>query len=216
MIETSKQIHDRLLCSDCEQILNSRGENWVLQRLAVGYASPLYYALQGLTPVYPESSLEVYPAIENPEFDADKIVHFALGVFFKAAAHNWLVGKRRVKLDFGPYLEPIRRYLLGEASFPTSCTLTFCLLPPTSSPKRIYNPYQWTVGECKTYSFGVIGLEFWMSVGERIPQEYRELCFATGPNRPVVVSGHTDSFIDEKARDVIRSGGARGKLAKRA
>lgn len=217
MIESSRQIHDYVLCHDCEQLLNSCGEQWVLRRLAIGYVSPLYYALEGFDPIYQDSNLSVYPTIGNPEFDSDKLIHFALGVFYKAAAHSWLVdekSRRRVKLEFGPYEEPIRLYLLGKEPFPTGCSLAFCLLPPTNSPKRLYIPNEWIPGECRTFSFGVIGLEFWLSMGDQIPEGFRSTCFATGPDRPVIINGHTDSIMDERARDVIRSGSVKGKLAR--
>jgi hypothetical protein len=118
-----------------------------------------------------------------------------------------------VKLEFGPNEESIRCYLLGQSPFPSLCALTFCLLPPTNSPKRIYSPRKWSPGECSTYSFGLIGLEFWLSLGKRISEGFRNLCFVTNPSRPVVVNGHTDSIMDERAKEVIRSGGAKGKLA---
>jgi hypothetical protein len=214
MIEISHQIHDYVLCFDCEQLLNTGGEQWVLERLAVGYASPLYYALQGLEPIYREPGLDVFSTIGNPEFDVEKIVHFALGVFYKAAVHHWRVDKnRKRKLEFGPHEEPLRLFALGQGPFPAFCALTFCLLPPTNSPKRIYSPMQWMRGDCRTYSFSVVGLEFWLSLGKRIPEEFRNLCFATKPHRPVVVNGHTDSIMDERAEEVKRSGGAKGKLA---
>lgn len=215
MIETSHQVHDYVLCRDCEQILNSRGEEWVLQRLAVGYASPLYYALQGLEPIYQEPDFHVYATVGNPEFDTQKITHFALGIFYKAAVHEWRVDKNKTrKLEFGPYQESLRLFLLREEPFPKFCAVTFCLLPPTNSPKRIYSPQQWIRADCRTYSFCVVGLEFWLSLGKQIPEEFRNLCFATKPYRPVVVNGHTDAIMQERGEEVVRSGGAKGKLAR--
>ena len=41
IVQTSKQVDDYVLCRDCEQLLRVRGGDWVLQRLAVGDASPL-------------------------------------------------------------------------------------------------------------------------------------------------------------------------------
>jgi len=216
MIETSRQVHDYVLCLDCEQLLNVNGEQWVLERLAVGLASPLYYALGGLEPIHRETDLDVYAVVRNPEFDVEKIVHFGVGVFYKAAVHRWRIDKNRwQKLSFGAYLEPLRLFLLGQKAFPAGrATLTFCLLPPTNSPKRIYNPYEWMPGEHHTYSFCIIGLEFWLSLGKQISQDFCHLCFATKPYRPVVVNGHTDSVMTSRANDVIRTGGVKGKLAK--
>jgi hypothetical protein len=217
MLATSRQVHDFVLCHACEKLLNTCGENWVLQKLAVGYASPLFYALEGLSPIFRAPGFVVYPTIRNPEFDTDKVVHFALGVFYKAAVHSWLVddkSQRRLKLEFGPYEEAIRLHLIGEAAFPAQCALAFCLLAPTKSPKRLYNPIEWAPDQCRTFSFSMIGLEFWLSLGERIPQILLSLCFATNLDRPVIVNNHTDSVMDDRVKEVLRSGGAKGKLAR--
>jgi hypothetical protein len=99
MIETSQQMKEYLLCWDCEQLLREKGEDWILGRVARnGNASPLFATLSQRTPFQVEpgpDELRIYATSGLPEFERDKIIHFALGVFFKAAAHTWRMGRHR-------------------------------------------------------------------------------------------------------------------------
>lgn len=214
MVQTSEQIQDYVLCWDCEQILRSRGEDWVLRRLAVGEASPLYHALQHAVPTDTRSDFTC-STLGNPEFDIGQIAHFALGVFFKMAAYEWRIGRKLRKFEFGPYLEQIRLYLLGEGPFPADASLIFCIHPPTTAPKRIVVPYEWEKSECRTYGFIVIGLEFALGLGRRISRAQRQLCFVTGSQHLVVVANVTEKSMNDAFDGVVRAGRAKGKLASR-
>jgi hypothetical protein len=196
-------------------LLRNRGEDWILRKLAVGVASPLYYALGGLEPLHNEPNFKTYSVAGNPEFEVEKIAHFALGVFFKAGAHNWPVGRNKLKLQLGSYLEPLRRFVLGEATFPTNCVLMLCIHPPTNGPKRLVMPYEWDRNGCHTYAFILIGLEFVISLGRQIPLWHRNLCFVNSPGRKVVVANMTEKWIDDSAIKIVQSGQVKGKLAKK-
>src|ERR1700688_2278345 len=99
MVETSQQIQEYLLCWDCEQLLREKGEDWILAHVARnGLASPLFDVLTPHKPLLaggPGDDLDIYATTGIPEFEKDKIIHFALGVFFKMAAYNWRIGKYR-------------------------------------------------------------------------------------------------------------------------
>jgi hypothetical protein len=215
MLQTSKQVQDYVLCWDCEQLLCNRGENWVLERLAVGVASPLYFALEGLDPVIDEPGFKAYSVIGNPEFDVDKVSHFALGVFFKIGAHEWVVGRNKRKLEYGPYLGALREYLLGRTGFPANCTLMLTIHPPTNGPKRMSIPTEWERDISHTYGFMLIGLDFSMSLGKLIPQWHRDLCFATGSSKIVIVADVTKQQADNTVERIIQRGQVKGKLGKR-
>jgi hypothetical protein len=215
MLQTSKQVQDYVLCSGCEQLLCNRGEDWILERLAVGLASPLYYAIGGLEPIIDETDFKTYSVVGNPEFDVERITHFALGVFFKMAAYEWTIGKHKRQFQFGPYLGSIRSYLLGHGPFPANCALMLCIHPPTDAPKRIALPYEWKIEGSRAYAFILIGLEFVLSLGKQIPQWHRELCFVNGANRFVIVANVTEQRMNETARAIIQAGLVKGKLAKK-
>ncbi|HEY2460228.1 MAG TPA: hypothetical protein VGI16_05455 [Candidatus Acidoferrum sp.] len=215
MLQTSTQVQDYVLCSGCEQLLCNRGEDWILERLAVGVASPLYYALGGLEPILNEADFKTYSVVGNPEFDVEKITHFALGVFFKMAAHEWTIGKHKRRFQFGSYLGSIGSYLLGCGPFPAHCALMFCIHPPTDAPKRIALPYEWKTDGSRTYGFILIGLEFVLSLDKQMPPWHRDLCFVNGSSRFVIVANVTERLMNETTERIIRAGHVKGKLAKK-
>lgn len=188
------------------------GEDWISTQLAVGPASPLFYKLS--SPVYsePDGSFAIYATANIPEFDRNEIIHFALGVFFKAAVHSWPVGKQKRKLYFGKYLEPIRQFVLGNAGFPANTTLAVSLFPPIDGPKTMTLPYQWKNDRCHTYSFSVCGLEFVLSLGQRMPGWLLRTCFVHDSRRPVLVTNHTQQLMMDSSMRVIEKGGVKGKL----
>jgi hypothetical protein len=212
LLQTSKQIQDFVFCWDCEQRFNAGGENWVLTQLASGPASPLFDAVSGLLPIYNEPDFRIYSTAGLSEFDTGQITHFALGVFFKAAVHRWTVERRKLRLQFGRYLEPVRKYLLGTDGFPERTTLMFCLFPPSDLPKAISVPYRWNVNDCHTYAFCVVGLEFVLSLGKQIPDWHRNCCFVTAPNRPVIVTDHSQKQMRSRSIQIVQSGNVKGKL----
>jgi len=166
-------------------------------------------------PIYNQPDFRIYSTDGLGEFDTEQIAHFGLGVFFKAAVHSWTVGRRKRQLHFGPYLEPIRKYLIGSNDFPERTTLMFCLFPPAELPKALSVPYQWNVHECHTYAFCVVGLEFVLSLGKQIPDWHRKYCFVKGANRPVIITDHSQQHMQTRSIQMMQDGDVKGKLARK-
>jgi hypothetical protein len=213
LVQTSKEVQDYVFCAKCEHLFNVGGEEWISTQLAEGPASPLFYALSP-PPLYsePNGSFAIYATANIPEFDRKEIIHFAMGVLFKAGVHPWPVGKQKRKLYFGKYLEPIRQFVLGTGGFPPATTLAFSLFPPIEGPKTMSIPYEWKGDRCHTYSFSVCGLEFVLSLGRGIPDWLRRTCFVSDPRRPVLVTSHTLQLMMNNSMRVIEKGGVKGKL----
>ena len=125
MLPTDEQVQTYLLCDDCEEILNSGGERWVVSRLlTVEKRFPLYDLLTQQKPDFSEDGFLVYFAAQNPQIDTDKLMHFALGVFWKASVHSWDPKETDPLIELGPYSEKIRLWLRGEGeSLSTSMSL---------------------------------------------------------------------------------------------
>lgn len=219
MVETSQQIQEYLLCWDCEQLLREKGEEWILARAARdGLVSPLFDVLSRHEPLVkggPGDDLDIYATSGIPEFEKDKVVHFALGVFFKAAVYNWRIGRYRKGISLGIYLESVRRYLLGDSEFPDRCALLFSIMPPNHNTRTLCPPYQWAVRECHTYAFIMLGLEFVLGVGKQIPEYLRKHCFVRSPEQPVFVTAITARLVAKKSAEIIGSGRVFGKLRTR-
>ena len=87
---SSREIQHPLLCKDCEDILNKNGESWMNSKLAAYEKKyPLYDLVVSGQLIFDEGDCRVFCATENPLIDADKIAHFAMGIFWKASIHSW-------------------------------------------------------------------------------------------------------------------------------
>ena len=127
---TDRQTKAYLLCLECENDLNKGGEAWLLPLLAeYDGAFPLYEMLTQYRAEIVQGDASWYSAAHNPGIHCDKLTHFAMGVFWKAAAHSWRGGKNEPLINLGPYAEPVRRFLRSEAPFPEKMALTIVVLP---------------------------------------------------------------------------------------
>lgn len=124
VIETDRELQDYLLCVDCEDDLNKGGETWLLPLLS-RYKGPFpfYDILSKVPPDVVDGDMAAYAASRNPEIHVDKLVHFSLGVFWKAAVHPWSSLRTGPMIDLGGYAEPIRKYLRGKAGYPKEIAL---------------------------------------------------------------------------------------------
>ncbi len=188
VIESDRQLQDHLLCRECEDNLNKGGETWLLPLLAQ-YQGPFpFYDL--LTKVHPDvvdGDRAGYAAAKNPEIHADKLIHFAMGVFWKAASHSWSGSRTEPMIDLGPYAEPIRTFLRGETGFPEHVALMIGVLPPPAQLISFHNPYRGSNTEWQNFLFYISGIEFSLLVGDAVEGTLRESCFASNPARPIVV-----------------------------
>jgi hypothetical protein len=117
---TSKQIKDFVFCGDCEERFNRDGENWVRPLLPrVGGFFPLGDRLMEAAPLYRNEAMAIFPTVGNPELDPAKLMHFALGVFYKAAVHSWRGDSSEPYMTMeADDVEALRLYLLGKAVLP--------------------------------------------------------------------------------------------------
>jgi hypothetical protein len=168
---------------------------WLLPLLAqYEGAFPLYDLL---TKVPPEASYDIgtaYFAVKNPEIQVDKLVHFAMGMFFKAAVHSWERDKKEPMIELGPYLENVRTFLMGETGFPGRMTLNVGVLPPPVKAISCSYPYRGSNTTCHNYLFYVSGIEFALGVGRQIDAVAREACFASSPLHPIIVTDYTEDL----------------------
>lgn len=192
---TGRQLQDYLLCPECEDRLNKGGEMWLLPLFATYEGSfPLYDLL---TKVPPEASFPegaAYYVSKNPAIQVDKIVHFGMGVFFKAAVHSWEGKKKEPMIELGPYLDSVRAFLMGETGFPERMTLNVGVLPPPVKAISCSYPYRGSNTTCHNYLFYVSGIEFALGVGRKIDAVARDACFASSPLHPIIVTDYTEDL----------------------
>ncbi len=131
MRPTSRQTKHYLLCEGCERLLNRNGEDWVLPTLATIEGSFLFYSLlQKQRPLFDEPNAIAYAVSNNPEINREALIHFALGIFWKASVHSWKRGSTAPRIDLGLQSEDLRNFLRGEGGFPQNMALLLEVSPP--------------------------------------------------------------------------------------
>lgn len=153
---TSRQVWSYLLCGDCEGKFNKKGEDWVLKN---------YLNIS---------------QIKN--IDVQKLVYFATSIFWRASAYSWHlpVGQPSVyPLQFGPYSEKLRNFLMGNSPFPDEASLGIfisqnpqhdCVIFPEEGDR--------ISGGFRRYAFFIPGITFVLCLGQKIPSDLKNECAA--------------------------------------
>jgi len=189
VIESDHQRQDYLLCEDCENDLTRAGESWLLPLLPPYKGSfPFYDLLTKFLPGTINGDAAVYATVTNPEIRWEELIHFAMGVFWKAAVHSWSGSCTETLIDLGSYTERVRKFLRYEAGFPEHLALMIGVLPPPAQLISFYNPYQGSKKEWHNFLFYVSGIEFCLAAGKAVHARDRNNCFACNPAHPIVVA----------------------------
>lgn len=207
--QSSVQITDYLLCWQCEQLLNRSGEGWTVPKLAEYRGQfPLFDLLRSGPPEFAEPDLVAYATIRNPQFRADYLTHFAMGVFWKASIHHWKRDDDSLIRISPAYKEALRQYLRHEAGFPKFMALVVTMLPPPKAFSSLDPPRELTGLESRAYRLYVPGIQFTLAVGRGIPPYMTASCIGSNPAKPIVVSD-----ISESASRQLRAALAKARFA---
>jgi hypothetical protein len=225
VLPTDRQTQDYLLCRGCEDVLNRGGETWILDKLATWERTfPLYDSLTKVAPLFEEHDMAVYLAASNPEIEANKLVHFALGLFWKASVHPWNRDASDPRIELGPYSDGIRLWLVGKGKYPEHTHLIVIVERPERAQITINDPYEGVREEHRTFFFHVPGILFMLALEATVDESIRALAITNAGNpinisekltgdfeklmvRSLLSSRKTDAFLRAKAKaDVERKG----------
>jgi hypothetical protein len=184
---TSRQATAHILCRSCEQLLSREGEDWVIPRLAnkKGFILAEMLKSSGVRGMMGSGEL-IYLATGVPGLDVQKLIHFAMGIFWKASVHEWGFIHMTSRVKLGKYGELARRFVLGEIPFPDEMKLLAIASPWPLTITSIKLPMEGRRWDCRTFNFIVPGLSFILCVGRQIPSKLRQLCVCTGPGHPIM------------------------------
>lgn len=195
---TSRQTQDYLLCKECEDILNKGGETWLNRKLATMERSfPLYDLLTRSSPEWEEDGTTLYLAANNSDIAVPKLVHFALGVFWKASVHSWTQREVSPRIRLGPYSDILRRWLLCEGRFPHHVYLGVTVSKPARAQIVITEPFEGRrQGWSRNYFFHVPGVFFIMTIGKGVGDDIKQASICTNPYNPIFVSEELTSNVE--------------------
>jgi hypothetical protein len=188
VLPTDRQTQDYLLCTPCEDVLNKGGEKWVADKLATWEKKfPLYDILTEVPPLFDEDGMVVYLAANNPRVEVIKLLHFALGIFWKASVHSWRGDTADPRIELGPYSGKIRKWLLDGNEFPQSLYPIIVVEKPQRAQICLNDPYEGERLGYHTHFFHVPGILFMMALGATVDENVRALAVNNAGN-PINVS----------------------------
>ena len=201
LTHTMKQMHEYLLCDECEERFNSGGERWVLANAL--HPSGSFHLRDALRAAKPFVTLEASVAYSGHTsgVDLDKLVYFAASMFWRTSVGMWTLADRWFgrdgKMNLGSrYSEEVRLYLLGKAPFPRNAVSVVYVSDedaPHASVTFAAGGRQ-KEGHC-SYSFQLPGLMFFLVLGQHIPDTIRGLCAVNNPvQRLVFLTKFPDEF----------------------
>ena len=184
---SSRQIHDYVLCGDCEQLLNKNGEHYTIGQMRGKRGFPLLQRLRDAPPLASVGTVSSYNGAAIG-IDTEKLSYFALSVVWRAGAYEWknlYSDKPTYSIDLGLFLEPIRQFLLGTAPFPPNIAVNVQVASDLQSQRSAYTP-SWAAGaRCPVVGFLVCGIHFAVAMGNPLPPEYLSTCCRNSPNRVI-------------------------------
>ena len=206
VFSTSRQTAAYLLCGDCEDVINEGGESWMLPKLAQWSGPfPLYDLVTAGPYVDAGEGSKCYLGVQNSNINCQKITHFAMGIYFKAAVHSWSGSQSEPRINLGPYSEEVRKYLLG-GPFAANMSLVVTLSPREDAYIGFNEPYE-AVRELthRLFMFCIPGMWFCLMVGKLLPEEARGVSI-TAPDGAIIVSSEIGKKGQTLAIKALRKG----------
>lgn len=182
-VQTSRQVTDYVLCSECEDLLNRNGEKWVVANCFRGdYVFPLRSALEIASPVSTDDKhgVKLFDGKKLAGVNCPKLVHFGAGVFWRAAAHRWSATLGR--LNLGRYEGQLRRFVNGDSPWPTDVVLFVSVNsePDAGANENMMFPFQEREKDrYHRFMFVIPGITFQLLVGKEIPKNLRDAATST-------------------------------------
>jgi len=212
-VSTSQQVKQPFLCRTCEDKFSKRGEHWVMSQCArSNNCFPLREALQTTRPLASENDFYAYALETVAKRHISDCIYFAASVFWRAAAAPWPCGSKVVpRLPIGPYEEPLRRFLLDERPFPSEIIIWLWSIPKGDSVMLTHVPAAHRARDGWQHYFVIPGLLFFMFVGNRIPDCYRQLSLTDMQPKAILAPSYYASPF-RHLRKLVKEGPLLGRL----
>jgi hypothetical protein len=206
--QSSYQQTAHLLCHECEQQFERRGENWIFKHC---YQLDSRFPLQDIlssrqAEIDNGSKTEIHFAANIPEINIPAITYFAASMFWRGSIYGWNDDKS-VPVKLGPFQEPLRKFLMEEADFPHDCVMWVALQKGRGFYERAtYPPYGERKDGFHGFKFPMAGIAFTMLVSKHLPELYRNMCFVHGVSNPIIRTADVDKWLEQDAvQKIIRN-----------
>jgi len=189
MRPTVKQTKAYLLCEACEGNLSKNGERITVPLLSrFGGPFPLYERLIKLKPIQVTESMSVYAVADNPEIDVSKLIHFGMGIFWKASVHSFGSGSDSHRIDLGEDSEALRLFLRGEAPLPNHIALAVAVESGSIRYPAMIDPFPGDNQDFMNYFFYVPGMQMQIYIGDGVRESSSaKYCINVNPQCPILL-----------------------------
>ena len=190
---TNKQIHDYVLCTECEQRFG-RAEDVVSRVcLQADGSFPLLKALVAQPRLGADPEIHVVSG-RAAQIDVNLYVYFAASILWRAGVHAWpSISSKRVSISLGLYEGQLRLYLLNHASFPDDVAIgMFVALKADTTDLLINTPRIVNAKGYHHYEITIPGILFEVFLGQRMPQAARTDCLLRSNEHIVYLPNHLE------------------------
>lgn len=197
MMPSARPVTDYVLCRDCEQRLSQNGETWMIPQLATEHGDfPLYSKITTQEPAGTTDYAHAYLLATNAEIKTEHIIHFALGMFWKASIHSWQKGIEESRISrLGPISDQLRLFLLEGKPLLPLISLAVVISPPPVEMIASCHPIQGgdTDGYLNFWLY-VPGVMFNLRVGDI--SSVSKFGMISNPNAPVLVHDVNEKIVN--------------------
>lgn len=148
---------------------------------------PLHEVLKRYPPDVADADAASFAGARNADIHCEKLAHFAMGIFWKAAVHSWRRATTEPIIQLGPYREAVRTFLLGESPFPSEMALTVGVLPAPTKLTIFQLPEREGETRWHNFSFYIPGIKFVLAAGRSVTQEMGDACFIRNRAHPILL-----------------------------
>jgi hypothetical protein len=186
--QSSYQVRDYVLCSECEQLFGRQGEDYAMRLIHQGNRFPFLELLNSHGSGLVAGEFRFYSVEMTPTIDRRKLAYFAVSVFWRAAVHTWTQEDgSSVWIDLtDDEKETLRQYLLGNQSFPKESVLLSYACNDVQSQRMFWMPGQNDRTDDRVFLLGVRGMTFFFWVGGA-PARSAHYCIMNSQHRWITV-----------------------------
>ena len=138
--ESPRQIWKHLLCGECENLLNERGESYTLDLIHRGDRFSLLDRMKLAMPIGRSGAVPLFSGL-HLGIDTDKLGYFALSLAWRGAQGPWrTIDGQTTQVSLGQFEELFRRYLHAESNWPLDVVVIAAACTDRGSQEWILPP----------------------------------------------------------------------------
>jgi len=211
ILGSDRQIHEYLLCRDCEQLFSRKGEDYVLRLVKQSDVNfPLLTMLNRHIPIAEGPNNGSVFSGSEVGIDSGKLGYYALSMFWRGSVHAWkTLNQQTTSVHLASKdQEAVRKFLIGETGWPPGIIVQVTACTDLISQDNVLAPVNWENDAYVGCSMVVFGLHFELVCG--VPPGSRDwnLCCVNSPAR--VIFRHT---FEDTTRESLKHMRSQAKIA---